>query len=88
MYEFIYKIASINPLTPSLFAATATTEATVEANVAGVTAIAAEASVDADASTTSSEVENKVILMGHPILCYHAPVVRSFFIHCKMIISP
>ncbi len=36
----------------------------------------------------TSEVENKTILMGHPILCCHAPVVRSFFIHCKMIISP
>ncbi len=36
----------------------------------------------------ASEVESKVILMGHPILCCHAPVVRSFFIHCKMIISP
>jgi hypothetical protein len=34
----------------------------------------------------SSEVESKMILMGHPILCYHALVVRSFFIHCKMII--
>ncbi len=36
----------------------------------------------------SSEVESKTILMGHPISCCHAPVVRSFFIHCKMIISP
>jgi hypothetical protein len=36
----------------------------------------------------TSEVESKVILMGHPISCCHAPVVRSFFIHCKMIISP
>ncbi len=37
---------------------------------------------------SSSEVESKVILMGNPISCCHAPVVRSFFIHCKMIISP
>ncbi len=37
---------------------------------------------------TASEVENKMILMGHPISCCHAPVIRSFFIHCKMIISP
>jgi hypothetical protein len=36
----------------------------------------------------TSEVESKVILMGHPISCCHALVVRSFFIHCKMIISP
>ncbi len=36
----------------------------------------------------TSEVENKTIPMGHPISCCHAPVVRSFFIHCKMIISP
>ncbi len=36
----------------------------------------------------ASEVESKVILMGHPISCCHAPVFRSFFIHCKMIISP
>jgi hypothetical protein len=36
----------------------------------------------------ASEVESKVILMGYPISCCHAPVVRSFFIHCKMIISP
>ncbi len=36
----------------------------------------------------TSEVESKVILMGHPISCCHAPVVRSFFIHCKVIISP
>jgi hypothetical protein len=35
----------------------------------------------------SSEVESKVILMGHPISCCHGQVVRSFFIHCKMIIS-
>ncbi len=35
-----------------------------------------------------SEVESKVIMMGHPISCCHAPVVRSFFIHCKMIMSP
>jgi hypothetical protein len=48
--EFVYKIAAINPLTPSLFADTATTEDTMEANV-GVTAIAVAAS-DADASTT------------------------------------
>ncbi len=26
----------------------------------------------------TSEVENKTILMGHPISCCHAPVVRSF----------
>ena len=49
--EFVYKIAAINPLTPSLFADTATTEDTVEANVE-VTAITAGA-LDADASTTS-----------------------------------
>jgi hypothetical protein len=36
----------------------------------------------------ASEVETKTILMGHPTSCCHAPVVRSFFIHCKMIISP
>ena len=42
------KIASINPLTSPFFAATATTEDTVEANVTGVTAIAAGASADAD----------------------------------------
>jgi hypothetical protein len=41
-----------------------------------------------ETSRTASEVESKVILMGHPILCCHAPVIRSFFIHCKMIISP
>ncbi len=35
-----------------------------------------------------SEVESKTILMGHPISRCHAPVVRSFFFHCKMIISP
>ncbi len=39
------KIVAINPLTPPFFAATtATTEDTVAANVAGVTAIAAGAS--------------------------------------------
>jgi hypothetical protein len=36
----------------------------------------------------SPEVESKAILMGHPILCCHAPIVRSFFIHCKVIFSP
>jgi hypothetical protein len=36
----------------------------------------------------TSEVETKTILMGHPTLCCHALVVRSFFIHSKMIISP
>jgi hypothetical protein len=51
MYESIYKIAAINPLTPSLFVDTATTEDTAEANV-GVTAITMGA-LDADASTTS-----------------------------------
>ncbi len=35
----------------------------------------------------TSEIKNKTILMGHPISCCHAPVVRSFFIHGKMIIS-
>jgi hypothetical protein len=34
-----------------------------------------------DVKLTSSEVETKTILMGHPILCCRAPVVRSFFIH-------
>ncbi len=36
----------------------------------------------------TSEVESKTILMGHPISCCHALVVRSFFINCKVIISP
>jgi hypothetical protein len=40
------------------------------------------------APSRTSEVESKVILMGHPISCCHTPVVRSLFIHCKMIISP
>ncbi len=35
IYESIYKIAAINPLTPCLFTVTATTEDTVAANVAG-----------------------------------------------------
>jgi hypothetical protein len=37
---------------------------------------------------SSSEVESKTILMGHPISRCHALVVRSFFFHCKVIISP
>jgi hypothetical protein len=41
-----------------------------------------------DFNLQTSEVETKTILMGHPTSCCHAPVVRSFFIHCKMIISP
>jgi hypothetical protein len=44
---------AINPLTPSLFAATASTEDTAAANIAGVTAIATRASAEAEASTTS-----------------------------------
>jgi hypothetical protein len=40
------------------------------------------------AGRMSSEVESKTILMGHPILCCHAPVVGSFFFHCEVIISP
>ncbi len=39
-------------------------------------------------ASCTSEVESKVILMGHPISCCHALVGRSFFIHCKVIISP
>jgi hypothetical protein len=45
------KIAAINPLIPLFFAATATTEDTATANVAGVTAIATGASAGAEAST-------------------------------------
>ncbi len=30
----------------------------------------------------ASEVQNKMILMGHQMLYCHAPVVRSFFIYC------
>jgi hypothetical protein len=53
IYEFMHKIAAINPLTPPFFAATATTEETAAANIAGVTVIAAGASAGAEASTTS-----------------------------------
>jgi hypothetical protein len=47
------KIAVINPLTHPFFAATATKEGRVAAIVAGVTAITAGASGEAEASTTS-----------------------------------
>ncbi len=43
---------------------------------------------DGATSLNTSEVDSKMILMGHPISCCHAPVVRSFFILCKVIISP
>ncbi len=43
--------------------------------------------VDSDGSTleksddnSTSEVQNKMIIMGHQILSCHVPVVRSFFI--------
>jgi hypothetical protein len=51
IYEFIYNIAAINPLTPSLCASTATTEDTVAANVAGAIVAAAEASTTSDISS-------------------------------------
>jgi hypothetical protein len=35
----------------------------------------------------SSEVQNKMILMGHQISSCHAPVVGSFFIFQKIILS-
>ncbi len=35
----------------------------------------------------SSEVQNKMIFMGHQILSCHVPVVRSFFIYFKIISS-
>ncbi len=39
------------------------------------------------ASIISSEVQNKMILMGHQILSCHSPVVRSFVIFQKIILS-
>jgi hypothetical protein len=47
----------------------------------------AVATIEAHAVATS-EVESKTIPIGHPISCCHALVVRSFFFHCKVIISP
>ncbi len=35
----------------------------------------------------SSEVQNEMIIMGHQILSCHVPVVRSFFILKKMLLS-
>jgi hypothetical protein len=35
----------------------------------------------------TSEVQNKMIFIGHPKLSCHAPVVRSFFIYFKIIAS-
>ncbi len=35
----------------------------------------------------TSEVQNKMIFMGHQISSCHVPVVRSFFILCKMLLS-
>jgi hypothetical protein len=35
----------------------------------------------------TSEVQNKMIFMGHQILSCHVPVVRSFFILWKMLLS-
>jgi hypothetical protein len=31
-------------------------------------------------NTLASEVQNKMIIMGHQILSCHVPVVRSFFV--------
>jgi hypothetical protein len=39
------------------------------------------------ASTVTSEVQNKMIFMGHQITSCHVPVVRSFFISWKMLLS-
>jgi hypothetical protein len=36
----------------------------------------------------ASEVQNKMILIGHQMLYCHAPVVKSFFIFWKILISP
>jgi hypothetical protein len=38
-------------------------------------------------SEHSSEVQSKMIFMGHQILSCHVPVVRSFFILWKMLFS-
>ncbi len=35
----------------------------------------------------TSEVQSKMIFMGHQILSFHVPVVRSFFILWKMLLS-
>ncbi len=35
----------------------------------------------------TSEVQSKMIFMGHQILSCHVPVVRSFFIMWKMLLS-
>jgi hypothetical protein len=35
----------------------------------------------------SSEVQNEMIIMGHQILSCHVPVVRTFFILKKMLLS-
>ncbi len=56
--------------------------------VVGVIRYGLPALYDSEDRVIASEVETKTILMGHPTSCCHAPVVRSFFIHCKMIISP
>ncbi len=37
---------------------------------------------------TPSEVQNKMIFMGHQILSCHVPLVRSFFIYFKIISGP
>jgi hypothetical protein len=34
-----------------------------------------------------SEVQSKMIFMGHQILSYHVPVVRSIFIFWKTLLS-
>jgi hypothetical protein len=50
--------------------------------------IESSACLTATAITTNrSEVQNKMIFMGHQILSCHVPVVRSFFINFKIISS-
>jgi hypothetical protein len=36
---------------------------------------------------STSEVQNEMMIMGHQILSCHVPVVRSFFILKKMLLS-
>jgi hypothetical protein len=80
----------LNPSTIALNTANMPPSINVSGANVAITNLPAIASPSAVASTTltnhPSEVESKVILMGHPISCCHAPVVRSFFIHCKITI--
>jgi hypothetical protein len=62
-------------------------QAVVVVVMATETAAAMTATTAAAAAAKTSEVQSKMLIMGHQISSCHVPVVRSFFILQKMLLS-